>query len=96
LGDRLPAELLTAPKRGFGIPLSEWIRGPLNGLVRETLLSQRARERGIMRPAAIERMFAEHDSGRRDNSYFLYLLFVFEQWLVEFGSKVQQPAPALR
>ena len=96
LGDRLPAEVLTAPKRGFGIPLSEWIRGPLNGLVRETLLSQRARERGIMRPAAIERMLAEHGSGRRDNSYFLYLLFVFEQWLVEFGSKVQQPAPAMR
>ena len=96
LGDRLPAELLTAPKRGFGIPLNEWIRGPLNGLVRETLLSQRARERGMMRPAAIERMFAEHDSGRRDNSYFLYLLFVFEQWLAEFGSTVRQPAPAMR
>jgi asparagine synthase (glutamine-hydrolysing) len=95
LGDRLPPELLTAPKRGFGVPMNEWIRGPLNGLMRETLLSQRARERGIMRPAAIERMFAEHGSGRRDNSYFLYLLFVFEHWLMELGSNVQRPSPAL-
>lgn len=95
LGERLPSELLSAPKRGFGIPLNEWIRGPLEGMVRETLLSQRARERGIMRPAAVEHMLTEHVSRRRDNSYFLYLLFVLEHWLTEFQSKGERRAPAL-
>lgn len=95
LGERLPAALLTAPKRGFGIPLNEWIRGPLHPMVRETLLSRAARTRGITRPAAIERMLAEHVSGRRNNSYFLYLLFVLEHWLGEFTGQGARPAPAI-
>ncbi len=96
LGDRLPPELLTAPKRGFGLPMASWMRGPLKPLLHDMLLSQKARERGIMRPAAVQSMLAEHESGRRDNSGFLYVLYVLEQWLSEFQSTVEQPVAALR
>ncbi len=96
LGDRLPPELLSAPKRGFGLPMGAWMRGPLKPLLHDTLLSQKARERGIMRPAAVSRMLAEHESGRRDNSSFLYVLYVLEQWLTEFQAAVEQPLAALR
>ncbi len=91
MGDRLPPDLLSAPKKGFGLPMSEWMRGPLKPLLHDTLLSQKARERGIMRPAGVERMLAEHESGRRDNNAFLYVLYVLEQWLTEFQSSVEQP-----
>jgi asparagine synthase (glutamine-hydrolysing) len=96
LGDRLPPELLSAPKRGFGLPMAKWMRGPLKPLLHDTLLGRKARERGIMRPAAVSRMLAEHESGRRDNSSFLYVLYVLEQWLTEFQAAVEQPATALR
>lgn len=96
LGDRLPPGLLSAPKRGFGLPMAGWMRGPLRPLLHDTLLSQKARERGIVRPAAVARMLAEHESGRRDNSSFLYVLYVLEQWLTEFQTTVEQPVAALR
>ena len=86
LGDRLPAELLTAPKRGFGIPLETWLRGPLRELVHDTLLSAKARHRGITNARKVEETIQEHESGRRNNSYFLYLLIVLELWLLEYSS----------
>jgi asparagine synthase (glutamine-hydrolysing) len=91
LGDRLPPELLSAPKRGFGLPLRAWMRGPLKPMLHDTLLSRKAQERGIMRPGAAARMLAEHESGRRDNSSFLYVLFVLEQWLTQFQTTAEQP-----
>ncbi|HEV3472430.1 MAG TPA: asparagine synthase (glutamine-hydrolyzing) [Actinomycetota bacterium] len=36
-GDLLSDEQLTAPKRGFGLPLARWMRGPLRDLRRESL-----------------------------------------------------------
>ena len=91
LGDRLPAELLSAPKRGFGIPLDIWLRGPLRGLVRDTLLSDRARQRGITNARRVEEMIQEHESGRRNNSFFLYLLIVLELWLQEYSRPAASP-----
>jgi asparagine synthase (glutamine-hydrolysing) len=86
LGDRLPPELLSAPKRGFGVPLDTWMRGPLREMVRDTLLSAKARQRGITNGRKVEEMIEEHQSGRRDNSFFLYLLIVLELWLLEYAT----------
>jgi len=36
----LPEPLVNAPKRGFEIPLVEWVRGPLRPLIRDLCLSQ--------------------------------------------------------
>jgi asparagine synthase (glutamine-hydrolysing) len=83
LGHRLPPELLTAPKRGFSIPLDIWLRGPLREMVRDTLLSTKARQRGITNSRKVEEMIEEHQSGRRNNSAFLYLLMVLELWLLD-------------
>lgn len=91
LGDRLPAELLSAPKRGFGIPLETWLRGPLRELVRDTLLSAKARQRGITNSRKVGEIIQEHESGRRNNSYFLYLLMVLELWFLEYSSPVPSP-----
>lgn len=41
-------------KLGFPVPLSAWFAGPLRDWLHDTLLSRRARERGILRPGAIE------------------------------------------
>ena len=52
-------------KMGFPTPLSEWTRGSARGFVRDILMSQRARERGIYNVAAIERTIdSEREFGR--------------------------------
>jgi asparagine synthase (glutamine-hydrolysing) len=83
LGDRLPKELLTRPKAGFGVPLAAWFRGPLRPMLRDTLTSTSFLNRGFTTANRVTDMMQEHESGRRDNSYFLWLLMILQLWLVD-------------
>jgi asparagine synthase (glutamine-hydrolysing) len=83
LGDRLPPELLTRPKAGFGIPLAQWLRGPLKPMLWDSLTSKKFLNRGFTTASRITRVLQEHDSGRRDNSYFLWLLLILQLWLAD-------------
>jgi asparagine synthase (glutamine-hydrolysing) len=84
LGDRLPPELLTRPKRGFGVPLSVWFRGPLRQLLWDHLNGKRFLERGLVRPKFMRTLLEEHDSGRRNNAHWLWTLLMLELWFREW------------
>ena len=76
--DLLPSEILTRPKMGFGIPLGVWFRGALKGFWEEHVLSPKALARGYFREEALRGLWAEHQSGRRDNGYRLWSLLMLE------------------
>ncbi len=78
--DRLPRELLNRPKSGFAAPIAGWFRGPLREMLWDHLTGRRFLERGMVSPAFVKRMLAEHQRGRRDNSYWLWSLFMLELW----------------
>ncbi len=82
--DLLPASIQTRRKMGFGVPLSVWFRGELRELLRDTILSQRARDRGYFDPKQVEDLIAQHESGRWDHSHRLWNLLVFEEWHRQF------------
>jgi asparagine synthase (glutamine-hydrolysing) len=84
VGDRLPAPLLNRTKMGFGVPLSLWFRGALRAYLHDHLGSGPFLERGVVSPAFVRQMLAEHDSGRRDNSHWLWSLLVLELWFREW------------
>ncbi|HME06734.1 MAG TPA: asparagine synthase (glutamine-hydrolyzing) [Bryobacteraceae bacterium] len=86
LSSTLPAELLNRPKRGFSVPLDLWFQGPLRAYVGDNLKSKRFLERGIVSEPHLDAMLAEHWSGRRLNSGFIWLLLVLELWLSELES----------
>lgn len=80
LHSRLPAEIITRRKMGFGVPLGGWFKGPMKEYIREHLLDGRARGRGYFAAAPVEQLLAEHFSGRRDHGYRLYCLLQLELW----------------
>ena len=80
LADRLPPELLTRGKMGFDVPLAGWFRGPLRPLLWDQLAGQRFLNRGIVSPEFLRQILREHDTGRRDNSYWLWSLLMLELW----------------
>lgn len=80
LGDRLKPEVIHRPKRGFSIPLVDWFRGPLRDLLWGHLGSSQFLSRGLVSAPMVRQMLEEHDSGRRDNAQFLWLLLVLELW----------------
>ena len=84
--DRLPSELLTRPKSGFGIPLAGWFRGELRSLLEDTLLSTRFLNRDVVSPPFLRHLIDEHMSRRRDNSSWLWWLLMLELWFQEYPS----------
>ena len=64
LSRSLPAPILERKdKMGFPVPLTEWLRGgPVREFVRDVLLSQRSRERGLFKPAAMARMIHQEQA----------------------------------
>lgn len=80
----VPREVLYRPKKGFNMPMSDWIRGELNGLVKETLLSETCRSRGYFRQATIRHWLDEHERGAADHGQKLWSLFMLELWFRMF------------
>jgi asparagine synthase (glutamine-hydrolysing) len=76
----LPAEVLTRRKQGFAVPVGQWFRGPLKDFMTDALQSARARQRGYFTPRFIDRLVAEHLSGRRDHASRLWPLLMLELW----------------
>jgi asparagine synthase (glutamine-hydrolysing) len=79
----LPASVIDRPKMGFGIPINDWFAGELQPMARETLFSQRARERGLFDPVQVERLISDHASGREVHGYRLWALLCLELWFCE-------------
>lgn len=80
LGSRLPPALLTREKKGFGVPLNHWFRSSLRDFLHDHLTSKRFRERGFTDPVFLGALLDEHQSGRRDNSPWLWSLLMLELW----------------
>lgn len=91
LGDRLPPALLNRSKMGFGVPLSLWFRSILRTFLWDHLNSGSFMSRGIVSPQFVRQMLEEHDSGRRDNSHWLWSLLMLELW---FRQLEAQPVEA--
>ena len=76
----LPDAILRRPKKGFGIPVAEWFRGPLREQMLSVLSPERMARKGFFEPAAVGTLVREHLEGRRDNRKQLWTLFAFELW----------------
>jgi len=77
----LPARVLSRRKKGFGIPVAEWFRGPLRGQLLDVLSEERVRREGFFDSGVVGALVADHLAGRRDNRKQLWTLFAFEAWL---------------
>jgi len=82
--DLIPAGNRALPKRGFGAPVGQWLRGCLRPMLQDVLLSARASERGYFVPEAVRRLVTDHLEGRADLGYRLWSLLMLELWHVEF------------
>ena len=88
----LPASVIDRPKMGFGIPIDDWFKGELQTMARDTLLSRRARERGLFNPAKVEALITDHASGQESHGYRLWALLCLELWFCEMVDA--QPPPS--
>ena len=78
--ERLPDVVWNRPKRGFSVPIREWLRGPLREMLYDHLTGPRFLERGFVSPQFLNTLIQEHMDGRRDNRQPLWALLMLELW----------------
>jgi asparagine synthase (glutamine-hydrolysing) len=78
---RVPRALIDRPKTGFGIPIGQWLRGPLYHWAESLLDEKRLQAEGYFRPLPIRQKWAEHLSGRRQHTAGLWAVLMFQCWL---------------
>jgi asparagine synthase (glutamine-hydrolysing) len=85
LDNHVPAHLVERPKMGFGIPLGEWLRGPLRDWAETLLEERRLRQAGLVDAARVRTCWAEHLAGHRNWQYPLWNVLMLEAWRDRWG-----------
>jgi asparagine synthase (glutamine-hydrolysing) len=84
----VPRHLVDGPKRGFAIPIGEWLRGPLRGWADELLAPDRIVADGFFRYEPIAAKWRQHQRGAYDWSYPLWAVLMFQAW---YDMQYEQP-----
>ena len=85
----LPASVLQRRKKGFGIPVARWLRGPLKAELLDALAADRLKRDGFFEPVVVQRLIDDHMDGRRDNRKALWTLFMFQRWHERYAGRDQ-------
>jgi len=76
----VPRELVERPKMGFGVPINDWLRGPLSDWANELLAPDRIQSQGLFNADIISGQLSDHMNGKRDNQYRLWNMLMFQKW----------------
>ena len=77
----VPHALVDRPKKGFAVPLAQWLRGELRPWAENLLDATRLKRQGYFDSEVITRGWQEHLSGRRNWQQQLWNVLMFQAWL---------------
>ena len=83
-------EMFERPKMGFGIPLADWLRGPLRDWCEDLLQKSALLRCGMLDPDPILKKWAEHKSGSRNWQYAIWNVLMFQSWWMENSAPAGQ------
>lgn len=74
---KIPPHLFSGPKKGFAIPIGEWLRGPLKKWAEEMVYSCSS---DYIRPSFIQQLWEDHLSTRHDHHEILWSYLMYTEW----------------
>ena len=76
----LPPPIVYRQKRGFSVPIADWMRGEWRPLVDSTLAAEKLKRQGLFDTGTVRGLLNEHWAGRADNRKTLWTLLTFQLW----------------
>ena len=83
--DRLPEWSVNLPKKGFEIPIANWLSKDLKSLLNKTCNSKNLEKIGIINTSIVENWKKNLFAGKKDTSWQLWTLLAYDQWLKARG-----------
>lgn len=77
----VPQNIIDRPKTGFGIPLADWLRGPLRDWAEELINKDKLIEQNILNHAVIRKAWKLHLDGSSDYTARIWSVLIFQSWL---------------
>jgi asparagine synthase (glutamine-hydrolysing) len=90
--ERIPPDLVSAPKVGLAVPLRTWLRGDLGLKVARVVASPSFGQRGVFNQAASIKAVDDHRRGRRDYGYVVWTMAMVELWYRTFIDQLGEPS----
>ncbi|MCX7875230.1 MAG: asparagine synthase (glutamine-hydrolyzing) [Melioribacteraceae bacterium] len=78
--DLLPKETLKFSKKGFTAPIDHWLKNELKNELDELLNEDFINKQNIFNYNVIRKIYDDHFSGKENNMYKLWNLYVFQKW----------------
>ena len=81
LSNYIPKEMIERPKKGFGIPLDDWLRGPLKNWADALLNKELINSEKLLNAEVVEKLWSDHSQGKINNGPLLWNILMFQLWL---------------
>jgi asparagine synthase (glutamine-hydrolysing) len=80
LARHVPLSLFERPKTGFGVPVGQWLCGPIKDWAADLLQESEVRAEGIFDPAVVAETWKAHQKGRGNHEHRLWAILMFQSW----------------
>jgi asparagine synthase (glutamine-hydrolysing) len=77
---RLPREIIQRPKKGFNMPVANWLSRDLKEIMLDMLSESCIKRQDLFSSAYIHQLTQEHFEHRKDNRKLLWTLLMFQLW----------------
>ncbi|MCM4157105.1 asparagine synthase (glutamine-hydrolyzing) [Gramella sp. AN32] len=77
-----PKDFLNKSKKGFGVPVGDWLRGYLSKELESYLEENLLESQNIFNVSEIKQLVQDHLSGKQDNTFRVWAFFCFQKWYI--------------
>ena len=84
LRDYIPVSMIERPKTGFGIPIGEWLKGPLFEWGESLITKEKISDKGYLNYDEVNKCWQEHQSGQFNWSSRLWTILMFQAWIEKY------------
>lgn len=85
----VPRAMFARPKSGFGVPIGEWLRGPLRDWAEETISERALNGAGLLRAGPVRALWGRHLSGEVNAQYQLWPVLMLQAWHARHAASLE-------